>query len=70
MTHRLTTLGRTALDGWSARRRELYLTTHNTYNRQTSLLPREFEPTIPASELPQTHVLERLVTGIGNKAVY
>ena len=33
---RHTTLGRTPLDEWSARRRDLYLTTHNTNNRQTS----------------------------------
>jgi hypothetical protein len=34
---RHTTLGRTPLDEWSARRRELYLTTHNNHNRQTSM---------------------------------
>jgi len=31
------TVGRTPLDAWSARRRDLYLTTHNTHNRQTSM---------------------------------
>jgi hypothetical protein len=30
-----TTVGRTPLDKWSARRRDLYLTTHSTNNRQT-----------------------------------
>jgi len=35
-TQRHTTVGRTPLDEWSARRRDLYLTTHNTQNRQTS----------------------------------
>jgi hypothetical protein len=39
ITLRHTTLGRTPLDGWSARRRDLYLTTHNTHNRQTSHVP-------------------------------
>jgi len=34
-----TTVGRIPLDEWSARRRDLYLTTHNTHNRQTSLPP-------------------------------
>jgi hypothetical protein len=34
-----TTIGRTPLDEWSARRRDLYLTTHNTYNKQTSMPP-------------------------------
>jgi hypothetical protein len=32
-----TTLGRTPLDEGPARRRDLYLTTHNTHNRQTSM---------------------------------
>ena len=32
-TQRRTTIGRTPLDEWSARRRDLYLTTHNTHNR-------------------------------------
>ena len=38
-TRRRTTVGRTPLDKWSARRRDLYLTTHNTHNRQTSMPP-------------------------------
>ena len=33
-TQRRTTVGRTPLDEWSARRRDLYLTIHNTHNRQ------------------------------------
>jgi len=32
-TQRRTTVGRTPFDEWSARRRDLYLTTHNTHNR-------------------------------------
>jgi len=44
-----TTVGRTPLDEWSARRRDLYLT-HNNHNRQTSMPPVEFEPTISAGE--------------------
>jgi len=36
-TQRRTTIGRTPLDEWSARRRDLYLTTHNTHDRQTSM---------------------------------
>jgi hypothetical protein len=50
-----TTLGRTPLEEWTARRRDLYLTTHNTYKRQTSMFPAGFEPSIPASERPQNH---------------
>ena len=53
-TQRRTTVGRTPLDEWSARCRDLYLTTHNTYNRQTSMPPVGFEPTISAGELLQT----------------
>jgi hypothetical protein len=36
---RRTTVGRTLLDEWSSRRRDLYLTTHNNHNRQTSMPP-------------------------------
>ena len=32
-TQQRTTVGRTPLDEWSARRRDLYLTTHDTHNR-------------------------------------
>jgi hypothetical protein len=64
ITLRHTAVGRTPLDGWSARRRDLYLTTHNTHNRQTTdMLPVRFEPTIPASERPQTHALDRVTSG-------
>jgi hypothetical protein len=31
------TLGRTPLDEWSARRRDLYLTTHNTHSQETDI---------------------------------
>ena len=51
-TQRRTTVGRTPLDGWSARRRDLYVTTHNIHNRQTSMPPVGFEPTISAGERP------------------
>jgi len=58
ITPRHTTLGRTPMDGRSARSRELYLTTHNTNNRQTSMSPAAFEPAIPGSQRPQTHDLD------------
>ena len=58
------TLGKTPLDKRSARRRDLYLTTHITHNREISMPPVGFEPTIPASERPQTHALDRAATGI------
>ena len=47
-----TTLSRIPLNEWSALRRDLYLTTHNTHKRQTSMPPEVFEPTIPTSERP------------------
>jgi hypothetical protein len=65
-THlRHTTVGRSPLDEGPARRRDLYLTTHNTHKRQTSMPLVGFEPTILVSERPQTHVLDRTATGIG-----
>jgi len=64
-TQRRTTVGTTPLDECSARRRDLYLTTHNTHNRQTSMPPVGFEPTISARERPQTYALDRAVTGTG-----
>ena len=63
-TQRHTTVGRTPLDEWSARRRDLYLTTHNTH-RQAFMPPVGFEPTISAGERPQTYALERVATGTG-----
>jgi hypothetical protein len=44
ITLRHTTLGRTPLDEWSARRRDLYLTTHDTHKRQTSMPWRASNP--------------------------
>jgi hypothetical protein len=51
-TQRRATVGRTPLDEWSARCRDLYLTTHNTHSRQTSMPPVGLEPTIAAGERP------------------
>ena len=62
---RRTTVGRTPLDEWSARRRDLYLTTHSTHNRQTSMPPVGFEPTISAGKRPQNYALDRAATGTG-----
>jgi hypothetical protein len=65
ITLRHTTLGRTPLDEGAARRRDLYLTAHNTHKRQISMPPAGFESAIPASEQLQTHALDRTATGIG-----
>ena len=59
------TVGRTPLDAWSARRRDPYLTTHNTHNRQSSLSTLGLEPTISVGEQPQTYALDRAATGTG-----
>jgi len=66
-TQRRTRVGRTHLDELSARHRD-YLTTQNVHNRQTSMPPVGFEPTISAGERPQTYALDlaATVTGIGN----
>jgi len=49
------TLSRTLSDDGSDRRRDLYLTTHETHNRQTSMLPAAFEPAFPVSQRRQTY---------------
>jgi len=66
-TQRLTTVSRTPLDEWSVRRRDLYLTTQNTHNRQTSTPPMGFEPTIPTGERPQTYALDRAASNLLDK---
>ena len=45
-TQRRATVSRTPLNEWSVRRRDLYLTTHNTHNRLTSMPWVGFEPMI------------------------
>jgi hypothetical protein len=64
-TQRRATVGRTSLEEWSGRRRDLYLTTHNTHNRQTSMPTVGFEHTISAGERQQTYALDRAATGPG-----
>jgi hypothetical protein len=58
------TVGRGPLIKRSALRRELYLKTHNTHNRQTPISPSGFEHAIPSNERPQTYALDRATTGI------
>ena len=64
-TQRRTTVGRISLEEWSVRRRDLYLTKHDTHNRQTSMSPVGFEPTISAGERSQTYALSCAATGNG-----
>ena len=69
-TQRRTKVGRALLDEWSARRRDLYLTTHDTHNRQISMPPVGFEPTISAGEWPtfrdNLSVLSSRVSSLGS----
>ena len=58
-TQRCTTVGRISLDEWSARRRDLCLTTHDTHNRQISMPLVGFETTISAGERPAAAYLLR-----------
>ena len=61
-TLRRSTVGKTPLDEWSARRRDLYLTTHDPHNRQISMPPVGLEPTISVGERPAAaHLLKSWV---------
>jgi hypothetical protein len=60
-----TIFGRTPLDEWSARSKDLYITIRNTMNRQTVMLQAGFEPAIPASEWSRTPALGHPVAAIG-----
>jgi hypothetical protein len=66
ITLRHSILCRTRLDELSGWRRDLYLTTHNTRNRQTPTAPTGFESAIPASLRPKIHALDCAATGTGN----
>ena len=70
ITFRHITLGRTPLDKRSARSGDLYITTHNTHKRQTSVPPAGFESTVQASKRLQNHALDRAATGIGQPHLY
>jgi hypothetical protein len=63
-TLRHITHGMNPLDEWSARRWDLYLTTHATHKRQTSMLLAGFDPEIAASERRQTRILDGAATRI------
>jgi len=45
-------VGRTPLDELPAHRRDLYLTAHDVHERQTTMSPAGFEPTISAGHCP------------------
>jgi len=66
-TQRHTTISRTPLGGLSARRRDLYLTTHNTHKRQISMPSTGLEPATPANDRPRIHAIDHMATGIKTK---
>ena len=45
--------------------RDLYLTTHNTHNRQTDMPSARFDPTVSAGERQEIYALDRAATGTG-----
>jgi len=62
-----TALGRTPLDEWLARRGTSNWQHTTPTTDRYPCPPAAFEPTIPASERPQTHALDRAATGIGKE---
>jgi hypothetical protein len=63
-TQRRITVGRTPLDEWCARRRDLYLAIHNT--QQTDFhIPGGIRTQISTGERPPTYALDRAVTRTG-----
>ena len=56
------TVGMNPLDEWSAQREDLYVTAHNTHKKETSMHTAGFEPSILATERPQTHALDSVAT--------
>ena len=63
LTH--TTFGRTPLDEWSARHRDLYLTTQNIHKRQTSMSLGGIRTLNPKKLAAADPHLERTATGSG-----
>ena len=59
------TLGRTYLDEWTDRHRNLCLTIHNTLKSLKIHIPGAIETKIRISEKPKTHALACTATGIG-----
>jgi len=69
-TKQRTTVSKAPVDEWSARCRDLYVTTQDTHNRQTSMTPVGFESTISAGEQPQTYALHGAATRNGFRSYY
>ena len=58
----------TPLDEWSARRIDIYMTTHNKLQDTGIHAPAVFEPAMTAGERPQTQALDLAATGVGVRA--
>ena len=63
---RRTTVGMTPLDNQSAHRGDLYLTTHDTHNRQISMPPVGFEPMISVGERPAAWIFVCCECGVSS----
>ena len=59
----------TPLAEWSARRRDLYLTTHNTHKGKTPMTRRDSKPQSQQARGPQTHALDLAVTGLDSISI-
>jgi hypothetical protein len=64
-TKRRTTVGRTHLDEWSARRNRSLPDNIQHSQQIKSIPPLGFEPKISAGERPQTYALDRAASGTG-----
>ena len=64
-TQRHSAVGRTPLDEWSARRRDLYLKTHNTHNRRDIHASCGIRTRNLSRDRTQTYAFERAGTGTG-----
>jgi hypothetical protein len=67
ITLRHTTLGRTHLDEWLARRRDIYLTPYNTHYIQA---PGGIRTRNPSKRTAADHAIDRAATGIGKGILY
>jgi len=61
-------LGRTPLEKWSARRRDLYVTTHNTHTRHT-FSPGGVQTYHPSKQAALIQALHSASTSIGNNTI-
>jgi hypothetical protein len=68
ITLRHSTLGKTPLDEWSARRRNLYLSTQNSPKREIIIPPMRFKPAIPSKRATADPRLRLAAIRIGSRS--